>query len=140
MSKKSTLSWRKYRSPKIRRIFGLHSTPANTTHALLKTAYLSGFRLQGVFPPHMSPEKQNRRRERRRSLHIWFIDRLTVRAKGRCELGSLCLKTRLLANNFFKNDRHTTVCRSFYSLFFTQNPSFLDENQFCAWQKSADAK
>ncbi|MBR3300888.1 MAG: hypothetical protein IKI68_05315, partial [Clostridia bacterium] len=57
-------------------ICGLHSTPANTTHALLKTAYLSGFRLQGVFPPHMSPEKQNRRRSRRRSLHIWFIDRL----------------------------------------------------------------
>ena len=59
VSKKSTLSRQKYRSPKIRRIFGLHSTPANTTHALLKTAYLSGFRLQGVFPPHMSPEKQN---------------------------------------------------------------------------------
>ena len=33
--------------------------PANTTPVFLKTRYKAGFRLQGVFPPHLSPEKLN---------------------------------------------------------------------------------
>ena len=41
-----------------RMIFGLHSTPANTTHALWKTADKAVFAKIGVFLPHMSAEKQ----------------------------------------------------------------------------------
>jgi len=53
-----TRFWRECRSPKILRIFGLRFTPVNTTHTL-ENRLVSGFRLQGVFPPHLSPEKQN---------------------------------------------------------------------------------
>ena len=49
MSTKSPLSWRECRSPKIQKIFGLRSTPANTTHAPLKTANQAVFAYKEFF-------------------------------------------------------------------------------------------
>ncbi len=40
------------------KIFGLHSIPANTTPVPLKNSLKAIFRLQGVFPPHVSAEKR----------------------------------------------------------------------------------
>lgn len=49
MSIKSPLSWRECRSPKIQKIFGLHFTPANTTHTPLKTANQAVFAYREFF-------------------------------------------------------------------------------------------
>ncbi|MGN0494024.1 MAG: hypothetical protein ACI4F7_10285, partial [Acutalibacteraceae bacterium] len=49
VSTKSPLSWRECRSPKILWIFGLRSTPANTTHVPLKTANQAVFAYKEFF-------------------------------------------------------------------------------------------
>ena len=59
------------------------------------------------------------------------MNKKTERALGRVHLGIKSSKTPFLANNFFKKIRHTTVCRIFYALFFTEKWLFWDAKQFC---------
>ena len=69
VSTKSPLSWRKCRSPKIQRIFGLRSTPANTTHAPLKTAKQAVFAYKEFFC-RTCQQKNKNAADRRRTLKI----------------------------------------------------------------------
>ena len=82
VSTKSPLSWRKCRSPKIQWIFGLHSTPANTTHAPLKTALQAVFAYKEFFC--CTCQQKNRNAADRRQKYKKQVNQLTeIRPKGR---------------------------------------------------------
>ena len=58
VSTKSPLSWRECRSPKIFKNFRTALYSRQYHPRALENRIVCGFRLQGVFLPHMSAEKQ----------------------------------------------------------------------------------